>query len=55
MSRNVVVIVLVMLGLAGLFLALRPDSTSPEDDAPTGTFADEHRSVSMTSLSKVGS
>jgi FtsP/CotA-like multicopper oxidase with cupredoxin domain len=40
-SRNVVVIVLVILGLAGLFLVLRPDSTSPEDDAPTGTSADE--------------
>ena len=39
MSR--IVIVLVILGLAGLFLALRPDSTSPEDDAPTGTSADE--------------
>jgi FtsP/CotA-like multicopper oxidase with cupredoxin domain len=40
-SRNVIVIVLVILGLVGLFLALRPDSTSPEDDAPTGTSADE--------------
>ena len=39
MSR--IVIVLVILGLAGLFLALRPDSTSPEDDSPTGTSADE--------------
>jgi heme/copper-type cytochrome/quinol oxidase subunit 2 len=36
-----IVIVLVILGLAGLFLALRPDSTSPEDDSPTGTSADE--------------
>jgi hypothetical protein len=31
----VVVIVLVVLGLGVMFLALRPDSTSPEDDDPT--------------------
>ncbi len=43
MNRTVVVIVLVVLGLGGLFLALRPDSTSSKDDDPTGTPADEPR------------
>ncbi len=41
MNRTVVVIVLVVLGLGILYLALRPDSTSHEDDDPTGTSADE--------------
>ena len=41
MNRTVVVIVLVVLGLGVLFLALRPDSTSPEDDDPTETSAGE--------------
>ncbi len=38
-NRTVVVIVLVILGLGGLFLALRPDTTSSGD--PTETPADE--------------
>ena len=41
MNRTVVVIVLVVLGLGVLFLALRPDSSSPEDDDPTETSAGE--------------
>ena len=41
MNRNVVVIVLVILGLGVLFLALRPDSTSTKDDDPTETPTDE--------------
>ena len=41
MNRTVIVIVLVVLGLGVLLLALRPDSTSPEDDNPTETSADE--------------
>ena len=41
MNRTVVVIVVVILGLGGLFLALRPDSTSSKDDDPTGSPADE--------------
>jgi heme/copper-type cytochrome/quinol oxidase subunit 2 len=40
-NRTVVVIVLVVLGLGVLFLALRPDSTSPQDDDPTTTSAGE--------------
>lgn len=40
-NRNVVVIVLVILGLGVLFLALRPDSTSTKADDPTETPADE--------------
>ncbi len=39
MNRTVVVIVLVVLGLGGLFLALRPDTTPSGD--PTETPADE--------------
>jgi heme/copper-type cytochrome/quinol oxidase subunit 2 len=38
-NRTVVVIVLVILGLGGLFLALRPDTTSSGD--PAETPADE--------------
>ena len=41
MNRTVVVIVLVVLGLGVLFLVLRPDSSSPEDDDPTETSAGE--------------
>ncbi len=41
MSRTVVVVVLVVLGLGVLFLALRPDSTSSNDDDPAETPADE--------------
>ncbi len=41
MNRSVVVIVLVILGLGGLFLALRPDTTS--SGGPTETPADEPR------------
>jgi FtsP/CotA-like multicopper oxidase with cupredoxin domain len=40
-NRTVVVIVLVILGLGGLFLALRPDTTPSGD--PTETPADESR------------
>ncbi len=43
MNRTVIVVVLVILGLSGLFLALRPDSTSSNDDDPTETPADEPR------------
>lgn len=41
MSRTIVVIVVVILGLGVLFLALRPDSTSSKDDDPSETSADE--------------
>jgi hypothetical protein len=40
-NRTVVVIVLVMLGLGGLFLALRPDSTSSADADPTENPTDD--------------
>jgi heme/copper-type cytochrome/quinol oxidase subunit 2 len=40
-NRTVVVIVLVILGLSGLFLALRPDPTSSGDADPTENPANE--------------
>jgi heme/copper-type cytochrome/quinol oxidase subunit 2 len=40
-NRTAVVIVLVILGLGGLFLALRPDSPSSGGADPTETPADE--------------
>lgn len=41
MNRTAVVIVLVILGLGGLFLALRPDYSSSGGADPTETPADE--------------
>jgi FtsP/CotA-like multicopper oxidase with cupredoxin domain len=42
-SRTLVVIFLILLGLGGLFFALRPDSPSSDDATPTETPADEPR------------